>query len=152
MSYAGRERRRQSSPEPRRSFGLLATEALRARIRDTRVDGAHWLTSNNLVWVRWTPEEGGFRFCALRRSQDYLTGEMGVSPVPVELEDMPLIEALHQAMPAGCRIRLGHVLHGHDRWWSAGGSETSLIWRLDWLANHLRLRLMAFVAAAAPPH
>lgn len=151
MSYAGRERRKQSSEGPRKSFGQLASEALRTRIRDTRADGAHWDTSHNLAWVRWEPEEGGFRFCALRRSQDYLTGEMGVSPVPVELEDLPLIESLHHAMPAGCRIRLGHVLHGHDRWWSAGGSEDSLIWRLDWLAHHLRLRLTAFVSAASPP-
>ena len=150
MAYAGRDRRRQSSPEPRRQFGQLASDAIRSRLRETRADGAHWDTSHNLAWVRWSPEEGGFSYCALRRSQDYLTGEMGCSPVPVALEDLPLIESLHEAMPAGCRIRLGHVLHGHDRWWSAGGSEESRVWRLDWLSNHLRLRLMAFVSAASP--
>ncbi len=38
-------------------------------------------------------------------------------------------------------IALGHLLHGHEKWWSSGGSEKAFLERLDWLALQLRLRL-----------
>lgn len=151
MSYSGRERRRPLPGDRRRSFSDLATEAIRARVRETRAEGAHWEHTANLSWVRWAVEDGAFAYCALRRNFDFLTGELGASPVPVELHDLPLIEKHAQAMPAGCRIRLGHLLEGHDRWWSSGGTEATLVWRLGWLALQLRYRLKPFLDSSAPP-
>ncbi len=150
MAYSGRERRKRDSEGPRLSFGELAAEAMRTRIRETRVDDAHWAHTVNLAWVRWRIEDGRYAFCGLRRSFDFLTGEMGVSPVEVDLNDLPLIEKHDQAMPAGCRIRLGHVLQGHDRWWSSGGTEDTLRWRLGWLSQQMRFRLKSFLDASAP--
>lgn len=151
MSYSGRERRKREPDDPRRPFSDIAVESIRTRIRETRDDEACWEQGVNLAWVRWKIDDGRFAFCALRRSFDFLTGEMGVSPVEVGIEDLPLIEKVAQAMPAGCRIRLGHVLQGHDRWWSSGGSEATLIWRLGWLAMQMRLRLKSFLDSSAPP-
>ncbi len=151
MSYRGRDRRKPVGDEPRRAFGDLAALAIRRRIRETGSDGAFWEHTPNLAWARWCAEDGRFAFCGLRRNVDFLTAELGVSPVEVHLEDLPLVEAIAMAMPTGCRIRLGHMLQGHDRWWSSGGSEPSLLWRLDWLAHQAHLRLRPFLDAAAPP-
>jgi hypothetical protein len=150
MAFEGPERRKPvPGDKPRASFAELAAAALRTRLRETRDEGACWEHSPNLAWVRWPTEQGGFAFCALRRRFDFLTAEMGYSPVPVSLDDLPMVESIREAMPAGCRVRLGHVLQGYDHWWSSGGSEPSLVWRLDWLAHQLRFRLHSFLSAAA---
>lgn len=150
MTFKGRDRRRQPDGDARKTFSDLAALAIRTRIRESRQDEAHWEHATNLAWARWPVADGRYAFCALRRSSDFLTAELGVSPVETHLHDLPLIEAVARAMPTGCRIRLGHMLQGHDHWWSSGGSEATLVWRLDWLAQQSRLRLRPFLDYASP--
>jgi hypothetical protein len=135
----------------RRPFGEFATMALRRRVRETNAFDAHWVAAPNLAWVRWTREDGRFVYCAIRRQGDHITAELGTAPEPLALEELRPVTSLADASADRCRIPLGPLLHGHERWWSSGGSESSLVERIDWLAQQLQLRLRSFLAAQPVP-
>jgi hypothetical protein len=146
-----RERRKNSPPGDRRSFGELAKAALNLRVRDARVADARWVVERNMAWVSWKREDSRHAYACIRRRLDFIGAELGASIEPAEMDALPLVTTPAQAPPQGCRIELGSLLHGHAKTWSAGGSEKALIERLDWLAQQLSLRLYAFMAATAPP-
>jgi hypothetical protein len=145
-----RERRRQESSAVRRTFGELSRTALQARVKDSRHHEARWVVAPNLAWVTWPREDHRHTYVSLRRTLDFITGELGTSLEPVEIDALPLVTTTDKAPPSGCRVQLGSLLHGHAKTWSSGGSEKALIERLDWLAQQLSLRLYAFMAATAP--
>jgi hypothetical protein len=146
-----RERRKDGPQSNRRTFGELAKVALQLRIRDARGPDPRWVVQQNLAWVSWLREDGRHAYASLRRQSDFITGELGASTAPAELDDLPLVATLAEARAEGCRIQLGSLLHGHSKTWSAGGSEKALIERLDWIAQQLHLRLYAFMASTTPP-
>jgi hypothetical protein len=43
-------------------------------------------------------------------------------------------------------VRLGELLHDEDRWWPAGGTESELSERLEWLVIQLRARAEGYFA------
>jgi hypothetical protein len=98
--------------------------------------------------VRWEGEDGRFIYCAIRRRMDSLTGEVGVASEPLELEQLPFVNAPKDANLQGSRIQLGLLIHGHDKWWSTGGTEPGFHDRIDWLAQQLGLQLQMLVNAA----
>ena len=150
MTKESHERRKEPATG-RRTFGELAEVALKARVRDARGENVRRVVTTNLAWVSWPREDGRHGYASLRRKQGLITGELGVSLVPVELDELPLITTTDGAPPEGCRLPLGMLLHGHSKTWSSGGSEKALIERLDWIAHQLHLRLHAFMAATKPP-
>lgn len=139
MEPIGRERRNTAPPGTRPPFGELVRIAVRLRIRDTRAEDAVWTSSPNLAWVRLPREDGRQLYYAVRRRLDWLTAEIGASPGPMDLEELSLIQSLDDLRVDGCRIQLGPLLHGQDRWWSTGGSAKTLSERLDWLALQMQL-------------
>jgi hypothetical protein len=145
------ERRRNAASADRRPFQELAKIALQLRVRDARVTDARWVLAPNLAWVSWKREGDRYAYAGMRRQLDFITGELGASILPVELDDLPLVATPAEAPPEGGRIQLGSLLHGHGKTWSAGGSEAALIERLDWIAQQLHMRLYAFMASTAPP-
>lgn len=151
MDRGSRERRDTASPGERRTFGVLASAALKLRVRESRVPGVRWVVETNLAWVSWPREDERRVFAGLRRHKGLITGELGVSPSDDSLDDLPLIQSLAEARAEGCRVQLGPLLHGHGKTWSAGGSEPALIERLDWLSQQLELKLHSFMAATRAP-
>lgn len=141
------ERRRAQPQKARRSFGELAQDALKFRMRDARVASARWTVQTNMTCVTWTREDGRHAYACVRRKLAMINGELGVSSDPAELDDLPVVDSLKDALPDGCRIPLGMLLHGHAKSWSSGGSEKALIERLDWIAQQLSLQLHAFMSA-----
>jgi len=150
VEQENRERRSQEPSARRRTFGELSRTALSSRVKDSRHHEARWVVVPNLAWVSWPREDGRHTYVALRRNLDFITGELGTSLEPVEIDSLPLLTSTDKAPAAGCRVQLGSLLHGHAKTWSSGGSEKALIERLDWLAQQLSLRLYAFMAATAP--
>ena len=150
MEQDNRERRSSEPSARRRTFGELSRAALTTRVRDSRNSEARWVVAPNLAWVSWPREDGRHSYVAIRRRSDFITGELGASLEPVELDSLPLLTTTDGAPASGCRVELGSLLHGHAKTWSSGGSEKTLIERLDWLAQQLSLRLYAFMAATAP--
>ena len=151
MEGARRERRDAVPPGDRRTFGVLASAALKLRVRESRVPGVRWVVETNLAWVSWPREDERHAYAGLRRVKGLITGELGASPSAASLDELPLVAALAEARADGCRIQLGPLLHGHAKTWSAGGSEPALIERLDWLSQQLQLRIHSFMAATRPP-
>ena len=151
MEKDHRERRKKEAAGDRLSFGELARVALKLRVRDARPDTARWVVAPNLAWVSWPREDSRHAYAALSRQMDFITGELGFSVAPVDLDQLPQVAALEGAPRDGCRIQLGSLLHGRSQTWAAGGSEKALIERLDWIAQQLHLRLYAFMASTAPP-
>ena len=149
MEQDNRERRQESSA-PRRTFGELSRTALQARVRDSRHHEARWVVAPNLAWVSWPREDHRHAYVAIRRNLDFITGDLGTSLEPVNIDSLPLLTTTDKSPASGCRVQLGSLLHGHAKTWSSGGSEKTLIERLDWLAQQLSLRLYAFMAATAP--
>ncbi len=135
----------------RATFGSLSNAALRTRIPEARSLEAIWTSQPNLGWVRWPRADGRFVFCAIRRRLDWITGEIGIGPDPVHVDELLLVTTLADAKATGCRIQLGMLLHGQDKWWSSGGSEPTLVERLDWIAMQMQLRLFSIVSATTPP-
>lgn len=146
MSTSRRERRKPDDRPNRPPFGELVHLAMRRRLLDVRGTDADWFTARNLGWVRWQRAEDRYVFAAIRRRSDGLTGELGVSVAPLELDHLPLMQAAIEDLELG-RVTLGYMLHGHDRLWASGGSEATLLARLDWLAQQLQLRVHSFLAA-----
>ena len=151
MDRGMRERRDTAPPGERRTFGTLASAALKLRVRESRVPGVRWVVETNLAWVSWPREDERRVYTGLRRTKSLITGELGASPSDVLLDELPLIQSLAEARAEGCRIQLGPLLHAHDKTWYAGGSEPALIERLDWLSQQLQLKLHSFMAATRTP-
>lgn len=150
MEQEDRERRASEPSARRRTFAELSRAALHSRVKDSRHHEARWVTVPNLAWVSWPREDQRHSYVALRRNLDFITGELGTSLEPVDIDSLPLLTTTDRAPASGCRVQLGSLLHGHAKTWSSGGSEKTLIERLDWLAQQLNLRLYAFMAATAP--
>ena len=131
----------------RRTFGELAGEALRLWVHEARFAEARWKVGTNIAWVSWKREDGRYAYACIRRKLAMINGELGVSLGPADLDMLPVVAATDEAAREGCRITLGHLLHGHTKAWSSGGSEKALIARLDWLAQQIHLRMMSFMAA-----
>lgn len=140
--------RRGRAPNPNRAtLGALVRVAVRNRIRESRAEDTYWQSTHNLGWARWTCEDGRFVFCGIRRKHSWITGEMGISHEPVDLDALVLVPSLPTAPGETCRIQLGMLLHGTDKWWSFGANEKGLIERLDWIALQMNLRLYSFLSA-----
>ena len=109
-----------------------------------------WHSSPNLGWARWAGEDGRFVYCGIRRKLGWITGEMGISHQPLEIDQLTLVSAIPSSAPGlTCRIQLGMLLHGTDKWWSFGGTEKGLAERLDWIALQMNLRMFSFLASTA---
>lgn len=145
------DRRRNASNSDRQPFGALVRTAIRNRIRESRAHAVFWQSSPNLGWSRWAREDGRYAYCGIRRKLDWITGEMGVAQKPLELDQLTLIHSLVPPPGEACRIQLGMLLHGQEKWWSSGGTEEGLIERLDWIALQMQLRMYSFLSSAAPP-
>lgn len=126
----------------------MAQAALRSRLREIRELNPEWGESSNLGWVRWPRGEGLWLYCGVRRRFDWITGELGWSAAPLDLDALPLVRRLGVHVGDGCRITLGDLLHGEEKWWSAGGTEAGFGHRLDWIAMQLQLRLRSFATEA----
>lgn len=143
------ERRSPPAGGARATFAELARRALEKNVREARLPGAHWGSKANLGWVRWPDSEGHYVYLALRRHLDWVTGEIGVSSEPVELESLELRAEPDRAEGASYRVRLGHLLHDEDKWWPARGSAKALEDCLNWLALQMGVKLGAFLRQSA---
>jgi len=143
------ERRSTPASGPRATFAELARRALEKNVREARQPGVHWGAKANLGWVRWQDSEGHYVYLALRRHLDWVTGEIGVSPDPVELETLELRAEPDRADGAKYRVRLGHLLHDEDKWWPARGSAKALQDCLTWIALQMGVKLSAFLRQSA---
>ncbi len=137
------------SPEPkthRAQFGTLVHGRFQARVRETIACTTLLVVAPNIGWARWQLEDGRYVYLCIRRRMDFLTGELGVSLQPLTVEELHPIQTL-DALPArgACRIQLGFLLEGREKWWSSGGSEKTLIERMDWLTLQLQARLHDFL-------
>lgn len=142
------EDRRTATRSARRTFSDLARAALEKHVPEARGGVAVWGAKPNLGWLSFRRPDGRYVFLALRRHLTWVTGEIGLSPQPADLEDLPLVAAYDPAPEAAFRIRLGHLLHDEDKWWPSGKSEKELVERLEWLAIQSRFKLDAFLRAA----
>jgi hypothetical protein len=149
---SSRPERRGRAPNPNRpTLGALVRIAIRNRIRESRAEDALWQSSHNLGWVRYACEDGRFVYCGIRRKMGWITGEMGIAHEALELDQLTLVNAIPSSAPGmTCRIQLGMLLHGTDKWWSFGGTEKGLTERLDWIALQMNLRMFSFLASTAP--
>lgn len=138
------ERRHAAPGTARRSFALLARAALEKHIPEARTGGAHWGVKPNFGWVRWPGESGGWVYMGLRRHLDWVTGEVGISAEPGELDALELRAEPGESNRPGYRVRLGHLLHDEDKWWPAGASEKELQERLEWLSLQMRFKVEKF--------
>lgn len=143
------ERRTTPAAGPRTTFAELARHALEKNVREARRPEAHWGGKANLGWVRWEESEGHHVYLALRRHLDWVTGEIGVSPEPVELEALELRAEPDRTDGASYRVRLGHLLHDEDKWWPARGSAKALDECLNFLALQMGVKLSAFLRQSA---
>lgn len=148
-SHEHNERRAETSSR-RRPFKELAQTAILARVKESRQHDAGWILAPNLAWVLWAREDSRLAYVAIRRHLDFITGELGTSLEPMDIDSLPLLTSTDKVPASGCRVALGSLLYGHAKTWSSGGSEKTLIERLDWIAQQLNLRLYAFMAATAP--
>lgn len=148
MQHSRKERRGIPGVE-RKTFGELVRVAIRRRVPDARSSVATWTTAPNLGWARWAREEGRYAYCGMRRRHDGITGELGVSLTAVDLDQVPLVHSLTSPPAEGCRVQLGTLLNGQEQWWSSGGSEKTLIERIDWIAVQLQLRMLAFLSSTS---
>lgn len=143
--------RRDNTPSPlRKPFSALARQAITGKFRETRSPSARWVEATNLAWVSWKREDDRHVYVSLRRVSSLITGEIGFSNEPVDLDTLPQVTNAQECPVEGCRIPLGFLLHGHSKTWSAGGSEKALIERLEWIAQQLSMRLHAFMTSTTP--
>ncbi len=128
----------------RKSFAVLARAAIEKHVPESRTATAHWALGPNAVSVRWPREGGRFAYLGIHRHLDWVTGEAGISPEPRELRDLVPIPGVSAGPGPGCRVRLGYLLDGQDRWWPASPHEPALIERLEWMALQLRVKGEAY--------
>jgi hypothetical protein len=133
-------------PSTRRpaAFARHSQTALEKHVPEARTASAHWSIGANEAWVRFLRADGLHGYVGLRRHLDWVTGEVGVSRRPCDLRELFPLPGTPAGDVAGYRIRLGHLLEGEDRWWSAGESERELVERLDDLALQLAVKGGAF--------
>lgn len=151
MERSDSERRKVNPKVPRTPFGELVRGAMKRRVTGARAHDAHWEIQPNLTWVRWAREDRHHVYFAIRRRGDCVTGEIGVAPWPLDLDELPLVRQVGDAPRDGCRIQLGFLLHGHDKWWSSGGSEPALIERLEWLGQQMQFAMSSFLSSVIDP-
>jgi hypothetical protein len=151
MEHPKPERRGRAPNPSRQLFGDLVRFAIRGRVRETRAVDTMWHSSANLGWARWAGEDGRLIYCGVRRKHSWITGEMGISQQPLVLDQLTLVPSLTPVPAEECRIQLGMLLHGTDKWWSFGGTEKGLVERLDWIALQMNLRMYSFLASTPPP-
>ena len=136
---------RRAAPGTQRStFASLARAAVEKHVPESRTGSAHWSFRPNAIAVRWALDGAGFAYIGLYRHLDWLSGEAGFSREPHELADLFPLPGAPAGPVAGYRIRLGFLLEGEDRWWSAGADERALIERFEWMALQLRVRGEAY--------
>jgi hypothetical protein len=141
------ERRKTVAGAQRKNFALLARAAVEKHVPEARTGAAHWGSKSNLGWVRWPLEDGCLIYLGLRRHLDWVTGEVGVSAEPCELEDLELRAVPGDSCDPGYRVRLGHLLHDEDKWWPSGKSEKELVERLEWLVLQMKVKARTFFSA-----
>ena len=123
----------------RATFARLARAAIEKRVAEARTESAHWGFKPNLAWVRWTLADGRSAFLGLRRHLDWVTGEVAVSTIATELEQVSLANASDPTDPG--RLRLGDLLGEDDRWWPTGETPADQAEQLEWIALQLRVHL-----------
>ena len=139
------QERRQAEPgAARKSFAMLAREALEKHFPEARTASAHWGMKPNFGWVRWPLDDGCWAYMGLRRHLNWVTGEVGISAEPLELDALELRAEPAESCDPGYRVRLGHLLHEEDKWWPAGTSEKELTERLEWLALQMHFKVEKF--------
>jgi len=143
--------RRRPMERPRPSFATLARAAIEKHVAEARGADAWWSLGTNAVWVRWPLESSLFAYLGVNRHLNWVSGEAGMSRAAVELGALHALPGEPAAPVEGYRIRLGHLLEGHDRWWPAGPVETGLIERLEWLALQLRVKGIAYFSRYPEP-
>ena len=139
------ERRHTATGVERKTFALIARRALEKHVPEARTGAASWGSKANLGWVRFPREDGRLLYLALRRHLNWVTGEIGLSPDPRDLEALALSAVPDDKAGAAFRVRLGHLLHDEDKWWPAGDTERALNERLEWLALQMRVKVDAFL-------
>ena len=120
-------------------FPEMAREALRKHVPEARTESAVWAHRPGIVWVRWQ-RDGHYASIALRRHLDWTTGELGISPEPLDHEKLPLEIGVDFAKPA-FRVRLGVLLQQEDRWWPVGRTTREIRERMEGLVIQLRSKL-----------
>jgi hypothetical protein len=134
------------SPDPaaRSSFARVARAALEQGVAEARTAEARWGAKPNFAWVSWTLPDGWHASIGLRRHLDWVTGELGMSRDPVDLDTLPLLTRprfdTDEVFEHGGRVRLGLLLGDDDQWWPAGEGETELTETLVRLALQLRVK------------
>ena len=129
------------------TFARHARAALEKYLPEARTGAATWSVGLNEAWVRFPRDDGRWSYVALRRHLDWVSGEAGIAREPVPLADLVALPGEHPADAPGFRIRLGHLLHGEDRWWPVGDSEAALVERLEFLALQLAVKGRAYFHA-----
>lgn len=120
-------------------FPEMAREALLQHVPEARTEAAAWGRRPGMVWVRWQRADGKHVSIALRRHLDWVTGEVGLSPEPVDHDTLPLELGLDYTKPA-FRIRLGVLMHEEDRWWPVGETTREIRERLNGLVLQMRAK------------
>jgi hypothetical protein len=92
------------------------------------------------VWVRWRRPDGAYSSIALRRHLDWATGEVGLSPDPMDHDRLPLEVGVDFAKSA-FRVRLGVLLQQEDRWWPVGSTTREIRECFEDLVLQLRTKL-----------
>jgi len=142
-----RDHAQSATPAAKPTFARHARAALEKFLPEARTASAVWSVGHNEAWVRFPREDGLWGYVALRRHLDWVTGEAGIAREPVPLADLAVLPGNRPADAPGFRIRLGHLLHGEDRWWPAGDSEGALVERLGFLALQLAVKGRAYFRA-----
>lgn len=128
----------------RSPFAQVARAAIEKGVPEARKDSAAWGSKPNFIWVRWALPDGWYASIGLRRHLDWVTGELGMSRAPVDLDTLPLLTKprfdTEEVLEHGGRVRLGLLLHDEDQWWPGGGSEAELAETLGRLALQLRVK------------
>ncbi|NOT34834.1 MAG: hypothetical protein HOP12_11785 [Candidatus Eisenbacteria bacterium] len=134
------QERRKEPRNPRATFDSLAREAIERCVPETRQPTASWHQAVNHAWVRWPIEGGRWRFLALMRHLDWISGEVGFANDPVDMQVLALHPGSTGDEGGGARARLGDLLGEGDRWWRGGAREHELVERLEWMALQLHVK------------
>jgi hypothetical protein len=131
-------------PPARARFARVARAAIEQGVAEARTPGAQWGFKPNFAWVRWALPDGWHASIGLRRHLDWVTGELGLSRAPADLDALPLLAQARfdteDVQARGGRVRLGLLLGGDDQWWPAGQTERDLEETLGRLALQLRVK------------
>lgn len=134
-----------TDPSGRATFARVARSAIEKGVAEARTPAATWGFKPNCAWVSWPLPDGWRAFVGLRRHLDWVTGELGISRTPRDLDFLPLqtesdFQSPEVIQSGGGRMRLGVLLHEEDTWWPAGQTEKELVETLGMLALQLRVK------------